>query len=119
MQLVSTVSAQGASWGVLNGDTVVDHRTIDPTLPDTLAGFIARCATQSGLQADVATKAAGLSGLPFRPRMTARPAFRNPARSSAWASTMWTMPRKAATPWPTIPRCSCAAARRCWPMAHR
>lgn len=65
MQLVSTVSAQGASWGVLNGDTVVDHRTVDPTLPDTLAGFIARCATQSGLQAAVAAKAAGLSGLPL------------------------------------------------------
>jgi len=65
MQLVSTVSAQGASWGVLNGDTVVDHRAIDPILPDTLAGFIARCATQSGLQAAVAAKAAGLSGLPL------------------------------------------------------
>ena len=65
MRLVSTVSAQGASWGVLNGDTVVDHRTIDPTLPDTLAAFIARCAAQSGLQATVAAKAAGLGGLPL------------------------------------------------------
>lgn len=65
MRLVSTTSRQGPSWGVLVGDTVVDHRTIDPSLPDTLTSFIARCASQPGLQATVAAKAADLSGRPL------------------------------------------------------
>ena len=65
MRLVSTTSMQGPSWGVLVGDTVVDHRTIDPSLPDTLTSFIARCASQPGLQATVAAKAADLSGRPL------------------------------------------------------
>ena len=61
MKLVSYRSARGEAWGALQGDSVIDSSRLGDALAGTLKGFVAQCANQPDLLAQVA---AGLSQSP-------------------------------------------------------
>ena len=61
MKLVSYRSARGEAWGALQGDNVIDSSRLGDALAGTLKGFVAQCANQPDLLAQVA---AGLSQSP-------------------------------------------------------
>ena len=61
MKLVSYRSARGEAWGALQGDSVIDSSRLGDALAGTLKGFVAQCANQPDLLAQVA---AGLSPSP-------------------------------------------------------
>ncbi len=76
MRLLSFVDARGTGWGVERDGGVVTQRQLGDDLPADLLAFITRAATDPGLTAEVARRAAaarvqgwdGLTRLPCVPR---------------------------------------------------
>ena len=65
MRLVSYRSEAGPGWGVLVDGGVADSRQIGEGLPNTLLGFIERCAEVPELRDTVARRAAAATPTPL------------------------------------------------------
>ena len=67
MRLASYSIGPANSWGVLAGDGVIDRSALGADLPQTLREFIALCAGQGSLLADVAARAASAPATSITP----------------------------------------------------